>query len=126
MATQSRVGNAVLSGFGLYEEEDNGATAEAQATGRVKTTSNPNLKLRQRHGPSWPRLDENAKRSSTQMLGWGHPVAWRWGDGTLAFCGAYCGKSAMQYFVAGLVAADAVIMAAVDGAGTEEFGNGKG
>lgn len=55
-------------------------------------------------------------------LGWGHPVAWRWGDTTLASCGAYCEKSAMQYFVAELAAADAVIMAAVGGAGTEELG----
>lgn len=61
------------------------------------------------------------------MLGWGHPVAWQWADNTLASFGIYCGKSAMQYFIAGLLAADAVIMATLGGAGAgdEELGMGR-
>lgn len=61
----------------------------------------------------------------SSKLGSGHPVAWQWGDGTLATCGAYCGKSAMQYFCAGLVAVDSVIMAAVGGADIDKFGEGR-
>lgn len=56
------------------------------------------------------------------MLGSGHPVAWQWGDSELASTGAYCEKSAMQYFVAGLEAVDAVSMAAVKVAGIEKLG----